>query len=157
VSFSNSKGASFDSLEELMDDYRRNRPWHQKITDSVRLPFLWYVRNPIRDAKLAVRFAWQRVFRGWDDRSVWCLHAHLAKTLGGQLVYMSETSISYPGTEEYPTFELWASDLRRHGEALLALHRGSFDCETTDEEAALWRPAHEAMIWVANHLVELWD
>lgn len=139
-----------------MEDYRINRPWHQKITDCVHLPFCWYVRNPYRTATLAVRHAWQRVFRGWDDRAVWCLHDHLAKTLGAQLVNMADTSISYPGDEEYPTFESWAADLRRHGESLLALHKGYFDCEAS-EEAALWRPAHEAMLWVADHMLGLWD
>lgn len=114
-------------------------------------------RNWVREVPRQIRWAWQRALRGWDDRSVWCLHDHLAKTLGAQLVHMADTSYSYPGDAEYPTFELWTADLRRHGEALLALHKGSFDCETSDEEVALWRPAHEAVHWVADHLVGLWD
>lgn len=156
MTFLNSKGDSFASFEALMEDYCLNRPWHQKITDRVYLPFCWYVRNPYRAGTLAVRHAWQRVVRGWDDRSVWCLHDHLAKTLGAQLVHMADTSWGYPGTAVYPTFESWSADLRRHGEALLALHKGSFDCRPDDEDA-LWRPAREALRWVADNLGALWD
>lgn len=157
MTFKNSRGESFDTFEAMVEDWRARRTWGERVKDRVRLPFCWYVRNPIDNARLAVRHAWQRVFRGWDDRAVWCLHDHLAKTLGAQLVNMADTSYNYPGDEEYPTFELWAADLRRHGEALLALHKGSFDCETSDEEVALWRPVHEAVHWVADHLVGLWD
>jgi hypothetical protein len=156
MTYLNSKGASFDSLEELMDDYRRNRTWHQKVTDCVRLPFCWYVRNPYRTASLAVRHSWQRVFRGWDDRALWSLQDHLARTLGAQLVKMAEVAYSYPGDEVYPSFEQWQTDLRRHGEALLTYQAKHYEVYGVDWDA-VYVPAQEALRWVAEHFAALWD
>lgn len=42
----------------------------------------WYARHPLeffRDILSEIKWAWQRVFRGWDDRVVWSIDAHLAK------------------------------------------------------------------------------
>lgn len=42
------------------------------------------VRNPhkiIKQLYLRVKWAWQRVFRGWDDRVIWDVDYHLAKMI----------------------------------------------------------------------------
>lgn len=114
------------------------------------------VRYTPKNTYRGIKFAWQRVVRGWDDRSTWCLHAHLGKTLGGQLVHMADTTHSYPGRPPYDTFEKWEVDLRKHGTALLTYEEHDFDTEG-EEWTAMFVPAQEALRWVADNLADLWD
>jgi hypothetical protein len=114
----------------------------------------WALRRRGTDTKLAIRWARQRVVRGWDDRAVWSLGHHLAKTLGEQLVTLSEGAHGYPG-DKYP-YDRWTADLKRHGEALLAYHCGQFEA-VGEQWDALYEPAREALVWVAENLGTLWD
>lgn len=114
------------------------------------------VRHTPKNTYRGIKFAWQRVVRGWDDSSTWCLHSHLGRTLGGQLVYMADNTHSFPGRPPYDTFELWQRDLRKHGTALLTYEEQELDAEG-DEWMALFVPAQEALRWVADFLPYLWD
>lgn len=114
----------------------------------------WKLKRKISNGTRSVRFARQRVVRGWDDSALWSLDDHLAKTLGAQLVTMAEIAHSYPG-DDYP-FDKWTADLRKHGEALLAYRKGHYDV-FGDEWDALYTPAQEALRWVADNLAALWD
>lgn len=125
------------------------------------------VRNPYRDARCAVRWAYQRVTRGWDDLAMWSVKDSLSKTLGEQLVEMANISHGYPpfypdqpGLGGPQTFlpdrgdevhERWMSDLREHGEALLAYSRDE------DDDLATYGAAQDALRWVADNLGDLWD
>lgn len=114
-------------------------------------------RRRRRDAQLAVKWAYQRVVRGWDDRALWSIDSHLTKTLGEQLVSMARTAHGSPG-DDYP-YERWTADLKRHGEALLTYSRTHHDVYGDDWEAweAVYGPAREALAWVAENLAALWD
>lgn len=111
----------------------------------------WYHRcsHKVRIAPSRVRWAWQRVVRGWDDRSVHSLDVYLALTLGEQLIELAEHGHGYPG--DYP-YERWTRDLHRHGEALICYSEGWFDTWET-----VYEPAREALVWVADNLGSLWD
>lgn len=163
------------SLDEVMaelDRKRNDRGWTG----------LWYwttygcyrVRDKIRDVPRQIRWARQRVFRGWDDRAVWSLDNHVAETLGAQLILMAEIAHGYPPgygsitprTEDSQfipdepdgdeTFNRWAGDLRKHGEALLAYQKSQYDVYG-DAWEALYQPAREALVWVADNFGSLWD
>jgi len=43
-----------------------------------------------------IRFAWQRVFRGWDDRAVWSIDYYLAKLIPELVLELKENKIGYP-------------------------------------------------------------
>lgn len=162
---------TFDTLEELHAHCWNKKTTLEKIRCHIRRRYYWWLRNPIRDARRSVKFAYQRVFRGWDDQSMWGLNTRLSKTLGEQLIEMSEiahgcppyygSSSEAPGAPHFlpdvsdEVFERWKNDLRKHGEALLAYSRE--DGETLEEEVALYGPAQEAMHWVAENLGSLWD
>lgn len=136
-------------FEAMMEAQRRRERWYK--------PGFWMLRVLKRktgEARRHVRWAYQRVVRGWDDRAVWAVDDHLSKTLGEQLVTMSEIAHGYPG-ESYP-FEQWTSDLKRHGEALKAYHNLNYDVHG-DEWIAIYDPAREALRWVADNLASLWD
>lgn len=104
-----------------------------------------------RSGVRAVRFAYQRVVRGWDDRAVWSLDHHLAETLGPQLVHMANVAHGWPSGGEW-TYETWTAVLRRHGQALIAYaETDSFAPEP------VYEAAREAIRWVAEHFGALWD
>lgn len=167
MTYVNSKGQEFDTLEEMMAEHERN----MTVWEHVRRRYFWHVRNPIRDARKSVRWAYQRVTRGWDDLSVWSVRDSLSKTLGAQLVEMANIShgcppyypeqpgvggpqlfLPTPGDEVH---ELWRGDLRRHGEALLAYSRD--EAESPDISLDLYMAAQESLRWVADNLADLWD
>lgn len=107
------------------------------------------VRDKVCNAPRQVKWAYQRVTRGWDDRAVWSLDAHLARTLGQQLVRMGEIAYGHP--EGYP-HERWTADLKTHGQALTLYSEGWVDrWESTGQ------PAQQAVRWVADNLAALWD
>lgn len=63
----------------------------------------------LRYWKRQTKFAWQRVFRGWDDRAVWSLNYHLAEIIPPILKKLKEDKVGIPmfcfeGIEE-TTFE----------------------------------------------------
>lgn len=153
MTFVNSKGEEFDTLDKMVADYRRSMtPW-QRIKHEVDVRFCRWVRNPIRSARCSTKWAYQRVVRGWDDTAIWSLDGWLTKTLGEQLVVMADIAHGYP-SEDYP-FEQWTADLRKHGEALKAYA----ECDLIDLDA--WESANaaagDALRWVADNLGSLWD
>lgn len=156
---------TFDTLEEMLEDYRSRMTLWERVVSAT-----WYpARRRIGDARRAVRYAYQRVVRGYDDRSLWNLNCYLPKFLGQQLVTMAETAHGFPtdygGTHfcpdnagDHPRFIQWTADLRRHGEALVAFHEHDDDLTgDADEWDAIYRPAQEALRWVAENLASLWD
>jgi hypothetical protein len=53
-----------ESIAHLRATYALSHPW--KIAE-----YIWY----------EIYYAWQRVFRGWDDRIIWSIDWHLAESL----------------------------------------------------------------------------
>lgn len=114
---------------------------------------LWQIKRKISNAQREVKWAYQRVVRGWDDRALWSLDDHLTKTLGAQLVRMSEIYHGHPC--DYDA-EQWGADLKKHGEALLTYQRTHYD-SYGDEWDEAYKPTQEALTWVADNLAALWD
>lgn len=147
------QGRTFDSLEEMMQDYELSLTRWQRFRLDIARAFHRRLRNPLRDGLNSINWAYQRVVRGWDDRALWSLDGHIGEVLGQQLVVMAETSSGYP--PDYGDMQ-WAADLKKHGEALQAYAKRQFDC-TVDDWDALYVPAQEALRWVANNLAGLRD
>lgn len=129
---------------------------------------LWYwtgyafyrLRDKKRDIPRQIKWAYQRVVRGWDDQSVWSLDSHLTNILGQQLVKMSEIAHGWPSSQGFETFEEWVEALKTHGEALLTYQEkqySAFGFLDGDEWDAIYQPARTALIWVADNLGGLWD
>ncbi len=140
----------FGTLEEMLEDSRSRLSWWERLVYAT-----WYpARRRFTGARLAVYHAHQRVVRGWDDSAVWSVDSHLSRSLGQQLVVMSEIAHGHP--VDYP-FDRWVADLKTHGAALLTYQREHYD--THDQEAwdALYGPAQDALRWVADNLASLWD
>lgn len=131
-------------------------------------------RRWISEAPRRVMRAGQRVVRGWDDSAVWSLDDHIAKTLGQQLVHLADVTHGYPPgygditprTEDSQfipdapaddeTYRRWVGDIRRHGQALLAYQEAHYTAYGEDYDA-IYQPAREALVWVADNFGSLWD
>lgn len=114
-----------------------------------------YRRYRIRvlDVPRDIRYAYQRVVRGWDDRSLWSLDVALSRQLGEQLTRMADIAHGWPDCSDWDyTFESWVSTLRKHGQALTLYSEG-----WTEDWASTGVPAQEALQWVSVHLGALWD
>lgn len=155
---------SYETLEEMMADLKERSSWWENALYAT-----WYpAKRRLRDAQLAVKWAWQRVFRGWDDRAVWNIDSRLSKSLGEQLVTMSEIAHGCPdvyGAAHFipddpaadPRFVQWKADLRIHGESLLAYNRFQWEDHPDDAFDDIYKPAQEALVWVSENLASLWD
>ena len=51
-------------------------------------------------------------------------------------------------------FNQWQSDMQKHGEALINWDKKDSESEESEEDI---RKAQEALRWVADNLVHLWD
>lgn len=128
-----------------LDAYQAAHPWRSKFWDVWRR-----LKRMPHDSYWGVRFAWQRVHRGWDDRSLWSLDTWLARTVGAQLQEMARIAHGWPGGPDW-TFETWTAALRVHG-GVLADYGHNCDADNDAIEAA-----QDSMRWVADQLPALWD
>lgn len=157
----------FDTLEELMAHSWNKKSLGEKTWCQIRRRYYWWFRNPIRDAHCNVKWAWQRVFRGWDDRAGWDAGHHMSKTFGEVMLKMSETAHGFPDEhpsvhavvlpgegEDSPEFAQWKADLKKHGDALLAYSKSD---SLGDDWDTAFEAARESMHWVADNLGSLWD
>jgi len=68
----------------------------------------WTLTHPwelVEDGWREARWAWQRVFRGWDDRVCWGVNYHLADVIPQWMRQMQEVAHGFPATlyDESPT------------------------------------------------------
>lgn len=161
------------SLEEAMAEIaaqRKRERWYKPGT------WMFYAaRRRVGDSRREVKYAWQRVFRGWDDRAAWNTGDWLAETLGELLVNMADIAHGFPpfypehegvyGDTQYlpdeprrsAAYTRWVGDLRAHGEALLTWQREHHDIHDPEAYEAIHRPAQAALRWTAEYLTTLWD
>lgn len=139
------------SLEEAFALFDAEPRW-KKMLWAMNRHTKAIIRSP-RTALRAIRLAYQRLSRGWDDRSLWDLDRHLGRTLGPQLIEMARIAHGYPAP--YPgDFDGWVRDLRTAGEALDAY--GGFEWGN-DDYMTVRADAKSALLWVADNFGALWD
>lgn len=152
-----------EEIEAIIEARRRRERWYK--------PGLWMFRalkRKLADGSREIKYAWQRVVRGWDDRAVWNIDSCLSRSLGEQLVMMSEIAHGCPdvyGAEHFipdepgadPRFVQWKADLRIHGESLLAYNHFQWEDHDDDAFDDICKPAQEALVWVSENLASLWD
>ncbi|MCE5291817.1 MAG: hypothetical protein LLG14_21610 [Nocardiaceae bacterium] len=72
----------------------------------------------------------------------------MCRLLGEMLAQLAAVSHGWPGSEEFPTYESWTSELAAKSADLLA-----YD---PDDEVS-YAAAQAALHWIADHLGGLWD
>lgn len=138
-----------------LDDLRLTLATHDALGPHPwwEAPCGWATSRPATRALDQIRYAQQRLVRGWDERALWSLDAHLAHTLGTQLAVLAENAHGWPD-DLYPEFEDWQARLRAASGALLAY--APFDLDPATGERSTTE-AQEALRWVADVLPALWD
>jgi hypothetical protein len=56
----------------------------------------WRIRRRFRDIIRPIKFAWQRVYRGYDDSAIWDLGYYLSRIAAPVLKQMGDHSYGYP-------------------------------------------------------------
>jgi hypothetical protein len=143
-----------------LDEWKTQRDIRESCQRYPRLTNLLYATGRFSfSSKLrAIKYGYQRLFRGWDDTTIWSLDTRFCKTLGEQLIELARVSHGWPDTL-YDTPEEWVSELTINGGYLLAYGRGDDEIEDLSEEGESRNllNAKSALIWVSAHLPALWD
>lgn len=134
------------------------------LPEPFLMPFYRYLNNsPIHVTKNRIKYAFQRLTRGWDDSSTWSLDYYLCKTLGAQLKHLAKTTHGWPQGEDFPEFEDWQKTLNHHGDVLLK-YAAKDDILFKEEnsydkalEEKIIKDAQKSLRWVAKYLPNLWD
>jgi hypothetical protein len=148
--FSREKGLdmdAWDTQDAIRDEVSRH-PWWEDAARAL-------TQRSFTRGLSAVRHAFQRVSRGWDDRALWSLDDHLCSTLSAQLLAHAKTAHGWPCSEQYPTYEDWIVAVTKAGTALGEYHK-IYESDL-NEEARIRDEASAALRWVADNLGGLWD
>lgn len=138
-------GLDINSWQYQMDVRARyaRHPWWTPLAYAA-------VDRPAMHVVNAVRHAWQRVTRGWDDALVFNFDSTVTLTLADQLDELADQAVGWPPLEEYPTFEDWQAAIRATAANLRAYTDENLpEGERADKAAA-------AFTWIARHLPHLW-
>ena len=156
-------------LSEIMAEIERERntfKWKMRRTVDrfITIPFYKVKRFPRR-----VKYAYQRVTRGFSDWDVYNGDMYLANQIAGIAEWLVENGHGVPSSYAYqPDFndpvEIMAerrdSEYRKHIAVFKEYSNNgpAFDQEWKDElGGVLDKDLDESLQWFAKHFVELWD
>lgn len=88
---------------------------------------------------------------GWAPRDTWSGDLYICRVVGEMLLHLAENGHGWPESEEFPTYEDWASALRRNGDLLVQYASDPVEMESRQPEA------QASPHWVADHLGAIWD
>ena len=103
------------TFKEIKEELKEREEWNKKhyILASFKSIF-WYIRRFILDIPMwpkYIKWGFQRMFRGYDDRCYWDLGSHLAEYILPKLKHFKEVTYTYPGNKEASTPERWNKTL----------------------------------------------
>ena len=157
-----------NTLSEIMEEFEKERK-------TLRWKVKYYLRklpNPIRKIKKyprSIKFAYQRVTRGFSDRDAWNGDIYLAGQIAGISEWLVQNSHGIPASYAYqPDFndpvEIMAerrdADYRKYIAVFreYAKNGHAFDQEWKDElGGVLDSEIDDSLQWFAKHFLELWD
>jgi len=92
--------------------------------------FSWHLLcRQLRDVFYPIKWAWQRVYRGYDDTAWWDLHLYLAKIAAPVLKEMADRTPGYPPDL---SSDEWTAHLSKMHIAMDLIANDS--CEYSDEQ-----------------------
>jgi hypothetical protein len=166
----NKDGRTFNSVEEMFEDmdreFRQTNPigyWidHTLFKGNVFLGYAphYSLTHPWKSAELGIdqiRYAWQRVFKGYDERVVWGIDYYLTENIPIWLKELKKNNIgvsmqyfdSNDWNEEKSDFNDDAMEkaLIKQNEVLDKIIEG-FEAQKRIEDEALWKndPEYEEL------------
>jgi hypothetical protein len=149
--------------EEFLTELSKPR-WDDKLPSVVGYRFSYGIRPWVLIPGLFqyLKWAWQRVFRGWDDRVLWSIHDHLIDNLPVWLIWLRENGAGFPADM---TEEQWSNELSKMIAGFQAARKlddlDYMDIKDQDERMAeqqrLSITFHDGMKSFTNYFFALWD
>lgn len=90
---------SFETYDERLKDWRREH-WCQATIEDVYDFFRYTIPRKYDDAFYGIKWAYQRVARGYDDRMLWGFHTENSKITLEVLKWMKEHKHGSPYTHD---------------------------------------------------------
>ena len=97
-----------------------------------------------------IKYAKQRITRGFADCDVWDYNSYLKKLFADGLVYLADNLLSYP--ERYGSAENWKKELKRIAGLVRKLDTEEFDRPDNYDDIK-----NEVLDWMRNNFDDLWD
>lgn len=92
------KGLPYEDFMKKIEEkakWIKNHPF-LSAPESISDFFRYTIPVSLNDAKHEIKWAWQRVFKGYDDPSVWSHHSVMAKTTTKILRELAENKVGCP-------------------------------------------------------------
>lgn len=126
-----------------------------------------FIFKNIKQFLYNLKYAWQRITRGYADCDVYNLDWFLEQVLKGALIKLANTTYSYPDT--YENLESWQEDLKRISELVDLSNVDNRLSECYDENMCLIKDKYLNLIeecvnyrneifdWLKINMNHLWD
>jgi hypothetical protein len=151
------------TLDEFMAELSKPQ-WDDKLPSLFGLRFKrWILPHVfIREVARELKWAWQRVYRGWDDRVLWSIHDHLIDHLPIWLTWLRDNGAGFPADM---TEQQWNEELSRMIAGFEAARKLDdldwMDIQGKDEQAAeqqrLSEVFNNGMKSFTEYFFSLWD
>jgi len=152
------KDLNSDTKQNWLDRKFPKGIFHYRTTHALMRP--WIIFRGVIDE---LTWAWQRVFRGWDDRVVWGLDMYLAEMIPKWLALLKDEGFGVPVSmfedgdfdENYnPTEEATNRAVAKYNEILDDISLG-FKCYATGDLWDISNPNQEFMKSNFDHAFQL--
>lgn len=105
---------NIEELEKKWEEEERTRPWWKKVLRSLKyIPFRNWSRA--KDAYYEVKWGFQRMFRGYDDRAFWGLNSYITEIALPVLKWLKNNKHGLPWNQEVDSEQLAAKGVIDHG------------------------------------------
>ena len=150
-----SDGWKHGNAEEFLYDItsRRMRVFDWTYNNKYMLLHPWYY---IRDIYYSLKWAWQRVYRGWDDRVPWGIDFYLCSIMPAAINILIKHR---EGTPPGFTADEWVKTLIKIRDGFIAgydIMVVNYDYEIDGERKKLFDKAYEGLELFSKHFFNLW-
>jgi len=115
---------------------------------------IYLIPRLFRDAKMEIRHAWQRIFRGFDDTWWWSLHNVMSEVIPKCVRKMRKDGCGYPSGITYKQWKVILKKIEIGFEAANKLD----DCPYNGKRyKQRMKKYEEGMQLFSKHFFSLWD
>jgi hypothetical protein len=118
-----------------------------------------------------LKYAWQRIFRGWDDRAIWSIDYYLSELIPELVLELKEITHGVPwamfpkdvvaGEETSEDMEIasenWDKTLEKIAEGFKYFHKNVYEVSSIEEINILQEKVNESFELLSEHFMSLWD
>lgn len=100
---------------------------------------------------LEIKFFFQRVFRGWDDRETWDLEYEFLKWILPRLKRYAKISLTYPREYTIKGWEMFLDEIIKRTENVIVKYKNMRDL-SLDEQEELYKEKTKVAQILSDHL-----